>query len=284
MTTAPADLIESATGTRPVRVAPLSGGSLAQVWRVTMPDGATLVAKTADEAGTLALEGWMLGYLAKHSALPLPQVIHAEDRLLLIEHIDAGDPIDADAERHAAELLAALHAVEAPSFGLERDTLIGGLHQPNAPLPRWLDFFRDRRLLYMARDALDAGRLPAAAMRRIERLAARLTEWIGDDARPALIPGDMWSGNVLVKRGRIAGFVDPAIYYADPEIELAFSSLFGSFGRAFFDCYGEIRPLRPGFFEARRDLYNLYPLLVHVRLFGGSYVGSVARTLDRLGA
>lgn len=283
MTATPADLIEAATGIRPLRVAPLSGGSVAEVWRVAMPDGAMLVAKTADDTGTLGLEGWMLDYLARHSALPLPKVIHAENRLLLMAFVEAGDPIDADAERHAAGLLAALHAIEAPAFGLERDTLIGELHQPNAPLPRWLDFFRDRRLLYMAREALDAGRLPAATMRRVERLAARLSTWMGDDARPALIHGDMWSGNVLVKRGRIAGFVDPAIYYADPEIELAFSTLFGTFGRAFFDQYGAIRPLRPGFFEARRDLYNLYPLLVHVRLFGGSYVASVARILDRLG-
>ena len=88
---------------------------------------------------------------------------------------------------------------------------------------------------------------------------------------------------MLSRDGRIAGFLDPAIYYADPEIELAFSTLFGTFGDAFFRAYGERRPLRPGFFEVRRDLYNLYPLLVHVRLFGGSYLGDVERILDRLG-
>jgi fructosamine-3-kinase len=284
MTASPADRIEAATGLRPLRLAPLSGGCVGEVWRVAMPGGTTLVAKTAENGGALCVEGWMLGYLARHSALPVPKVIHAEDRLLLMEHIDAGDPIGDDAERHAAELLAALHAIDAPSFGLERDTPIGGLLQPNGDLPGWLDFFRDRRLLPMARAARDAGRLPAATTRRIDRLAARLSGWIGDDVRPALIHGDMWSGNVLVKRGRIAGFIDPAIYYADPEIELAFATLFGTFGGAFFDRYGEIRPLRPGFFEIRRDLYNLYPLLVHVRLFGGSYVAGVARILDRLGA
>jgi fructosamine-3-kinase len=92
----------------------------------------------------------------------------------------------------------------------------------------------------------------------------------------------MWGGNVLVRDGRIAGFVDPAIYFADPEIELAFSTLFSTFGEPFFRRYSEIRPLRPGFFEVRRDLYNLWPLLVHVRLFGGAYVASVERTLDKL--
>ena len=88
---------------------------------------------------------------------------------------------------------------------------------------------------------------------------------------------------MLFRSGKIAGLVDPAIYYGDREIELAFGTLFGDLTPAFFDRYGEIFPIQPGFFEERRDLYNLYPLLVHVRLFGGSYVGSVDRILTRFG-
>jgi len=102
-------------------------------------------------------------------------------------------------------------------------------------------------------------------------------------SQPALIHGDCWSGNVLVKTGRIAGFIDPAIHWAHPEIELAFGTLFGPLGEAFFARYRDMAPLAPGFFEARRDLYNLYPLLVHVQLFGGGYVNSVAQTLEKFG-
>jgi fructosamine-3-kinase len=93
----------------------------------------------------------------------------------------------------------------------------------------------------------------------------------------------MWGGNVLAQKGQITGFVDPAIYYADAEIELAFSTLFSTFGDDFFSRYQEHRPLAPGFFEERRDIYNLYPLLVHVCLFGGSYVNSVDAILKRFG-
>lgn len=116
----------------------------------------------------------------------------------------------------------------------------------------------------------------------IERLAARLPDLIGEPAPPALVHGDLWGGNLLVRDGRVAAFIDPALHHADPEVELAFTTLFGTFGEPFFRRYGEIRPIRPGFFELRRDLYNLYPLLVHVRLFGGSYVGAVGRTVTRL--
>jgi len=88
---------------------------------------------------------------------------------------------------------------------------------------------------------------------------------------------------VLAKGGRITAFLDPAIYHAEPEMELAFISLFNTFGERFFRCYGELRGIRPGFFEERRHLYNLYPLLVHVYFFDGHYVNSVESILRRFG-
>jgi fructosamine-3-kinase len=275
--------IAGVAGSRPVAARPMGGGCVGDVRRIELADGGTLVAKLGGPGSGLAVEGFMLRYLADHSTLPVPDVLHADDSLLLMNWIDADGAITAGAEAHAGELLAALHEVTADGFGFERDTAIGGLAQPNPWTERWLAFFRDRRLLHMARRAHDAGRLPAATMARIDRLAARLERWIEEPAAPSLIHGDLWAGNVLCRAGRIVGFVDPAIYYADAEIELAFSTLFATFGDAFFDSYQRRRPLRPGFFEQRRDLYNLYPLLVHVRLFGGAYVGSVERTLDRFG-
>lgn len=277
------DRIEKITGSRPERVKPLAGGNVGEVYRVDLADGRELVAKAGHAGGGLAIEGYMLRRLAELSELPVPAVLHADDTLLLMDYIEAGGRLDDGAQRHAAELLAALHEVRREAFGFERDTLIGGLPQPNPPTARWLDFFRDRRLLHMAREALRAKRLPGHLMARIETLAGRLGTWIAEPAFPALLHGDLWGGNILAYRGRVVGFVDPAIYYGDPEIELAFGTLFGTFGPPFFARYGELRPIREGFFEERRDLYNLYPLLVHVRLFGGSYVGAVERTLTRYG-
>jgi fructosamine-3-kinase len=120
-------------------------------------------------------------------------------------------------------------------------------------------------------------------MSRLERFCGRLERYIDAPAAPSLVHGDLWGGNILVKAGRIAAFLDPAIYYADAEIELAFTTLFGTFGEAFFERYRERRAIAPGFFEARRDIYNLYPLLVHTRLFGGHYAASVDGILRRYG-
>lgn len=135
----------------------------------------------------------------------------------------------------------------------------------------------------MAREAHGAGRLPVEDLTRIDRLAGSLSEYIPEPEAASLIHGDVWGGNVVSGNGGIAAFLDPAIYHADPEIELAFITLFGTFGESFFERYGEIRAIPDSFFEFRRDLYNLYPLLVHVRLFGGGYLGAVQSALKRFG-
>ena len=279
----PTELIAAAAGKQVRRLHPLSGGCISEVLAVEFTDGSRAVAKLAESESTFLTEAWMLDYLKRESSLPVPAVLHASETLLLLEYLDSGGALDARAQTHAAGLLAALHEITAPRFGLERDTVIGSLHQPNPETESWLDFFRDQRLIYMARAALDERAIAAPLMGRIEKLAARLSEFLEEPAKPSLIHGDMWGGNVLAKNGRITGFVDPAIYYADPEIELAFSTLFSTFGEPFFSRYAELRGLAEGFFETRRDIYNLYPLLVHVRLFGGGYVSSVEQTLHRFG-
>ena len=242
-------------------------------------------ARTDSRAGpSLEIEGYMLGELARLSDLPVPQVYIAERDLLVMAFIETdGSAITADVERDAARLIAGLHTTPLKAFGYDRDTLIGPLHQPNPPGPEWIPFFRDHRLLHMARAARDEGRLPADLFARLERLAERLQDYLTEPPFPSLLHGDLWTGNVLVSGNRIAGFVDPAVYCGHPEIELAFTTMFGTFGDAFFEAYESLMPLEPGFHELRRDLYNLYPTLVHVRLFGGSYVSAVDRTLWRIG-
>jgi fructosamine-3-kinase len=211
-------------------------------------------------------------------------VHHAEASLLVMDYIEHdGGGIGLGVERHAGELIAGLHGVKRESFGYARDTLIGPLHQPNPKSERWVPFFRDHRLLYMAKAALDESALPSPLFARIEALAARIGDYLIEPAHPSLLHGDLWTGNVLIRDGKVGGFVDPAIYFGHPEIELAFATLFGTFGEAFFASYEERLPLEPGFHEERRDIYNLYPRLVHVRLFGSGYLAGIDQALARLG-
>jgi fructosamine-3-kinase len=277
------DTIENLTGFSIQQKCVLGGGCVSDVYKVGLSNGETVVAKVGDTGSGLALEGMMLGYLSQHSELPVPDVLYADDTLLLMTWVPSAGTLDSTAQIHAADLVASLHQISDNYFGFSCDTVIGGLNQANPQCESWLDFFAQHRLLEMARQGLDSGRLPTSLMGRLEKFSDNLNKWLKEPEQPSLIHGDMWGGNVLADVGRISGFVDPAIYFADAEIELAFTTLFSTFGDVFFSRYREHREIQPGFFEERRDLYNLYPLLVHVRLFGGSYVGSVDSTLKKFG-
>ena len=248
----------------------------------TLSDGRKVAVKasTGQDRGDLTLEAFMLEALRRESKLPVPEVYFAAPDLLVTAFVENdGGGITPSVERHAAELIAGLHAMPRPCFGYKRDTQIGPLPQPNPPGESWIPFFRDERLLAMAHAAVAEGRLPGAYLSRIEAIACRLEEHLLEPRFPSLLHGDVWTGNVLVRNDRIAGFLDPAIYYGHPEIELAFSTLFATFGAAFFDAYETLMPLEPGFHKERCGIYNLYPRLVHVRLFGSGIDG----TLRRLG-
>jgi fructosamine-3-kinase len=281
--------LEQALGARIVETRHLAVGFGLTGLELRLADGRHLAVKARQGAGggdrsSLELEAYMLGELTRLSELTVPHVHHAEPDLLVMDFIENdGGGIATSVERHAGELIARLHATRRERFGYARDTLIGPLHQPNPESSRWVPFFRDHRLLFMAREAHREGSLPSPLLTRIERLAEQIEDYLIEPPFPSLLHGDLWTGNVLVRGGRIAGFVDPAIYCGHPEIELAFTTMFGTFGQAFFDAYAGLMPLEPGFHELRSGLYNLYPTLVHVRLFGSAYLAAIERTLARLG-
>jgi fructosamine-3-kinase len=278
--------IEKALGARITASSALPVGFGLEGLELRLADGRQLAvkARVAGAGPSLEIEAYMLRELARLSELPVPHVHYADAELLVMDFIETdGGGITESVERHAGELIAQLHATPRERFGYARDTLIGPLPQSNPQEERWVPFFRDHRLLHMAERANAEGSLPAPLMRRIEQLAGRIEDYLVEPAFPSLLHGDLWTGNVLVRGGRIAGFVDPAICCGSPEIELAFTTMFGTFGRAFFKAYQGSMQLEPGFHEVRCGLYNLYPTLVHVRLFGASYLGRVDQTLSRLG-
>ncbi len=282
-------IISERLGRSVARSAALSGGCIAQARLLTLDDGQRVVAKTMTGSGApnLDLEGWMLELLSERSSLPVPRVLLAEPDVLVIEYIEHTGRLSTRGDEHAAELLAALHSVTANRYGLERDTLIGPLNQPNTWSGSWPAFYAERRLMHFGGLAMERSGLGIEGMRAIEAVCARTDELVGEASPPSLVHGDVWGGNVLGDGDRVAAFIDPAVHHADAEVELAFTTLFGTFSEAFYRRYDEIRPIRAGFFEQRRDLYLLYPLLVHAALFdgpsGGSYGQRALAIAQRLG-
>lgn len=260
---------------------PLSGGCVGEVYGFRTGDLDYVVKVDAAGNGTLVIEGKMLDYLASNTLLPVPKPVAYDNTFLLMPKLPGGSGFNHAAEIHAADLLADLHGKTNIAFGFTFDTVIGGLPQPNSFSANWLNFFAEQRLLFMAKQAYDAGNLPRKLLPILEKLAGRLSHWLDEPSHASLVHGDIWSGNVLAENGRITGLIDPAIYYADAEIELSFITLFSTFGQTFFSRYAEHRPLSAAFHEVKKPLYNLYPLLVHARLFGGTYINSVAQTLSK---
>ena len=261
----------------------LAGGMISRVLRVELESGAALVAKIGDGGHDLTIEAYMLRYLRANSGLPVPAVLHDEAGLLLMDYVPGRSEWEGEALRHLGELLAGCHQVTGAAYGLERDTLTGPLRQPNRPMQSWIAFFRERRLRYMIGVARESGHLPAELEGRLFRMAERLERFLIEPSSPVLIHGDMWRTNVIARGGRIAGIIDPALYYAHNEIELAYMTLFSGTGAEFFAAYSSYIPIDSDFYAARRHVYNLYPLLVHLTIFGAKYRQPIDETLKRFG-
>lgn len=261
-------------------VSPLSGGCVADVRLVTLESGQRVVAKVGGP--DLDLEGEMLRHLRECSALPVPRVLHHDADLLVMEHIEHRG--GSGWGGHLADLLAELHSIGSDDgrFGFGSATLIGPLRLKNGWSRDLGGFYRDERLIPLIAEATRRGKLPTGLERRLRRYADRVAGDLDHDPPVSLIHGDVWSGNVLASGDRVVGLIDPSVVYADAEFELAFIALFSTGGRAFFERYHERRPIDPAFFERRVHIYQLFPLLVHVALFGGGYVGQLDSVLARL--
>lgn len=276
------DLIVSVTGEEPRAVRPVSGGSVNQAARVETASHILFVKWRAGVTRAFFdAEAEGLKRLAVRGSLRVPMVRGCADdeagAALAMDWIEAG-PSREGAMVDAGRQLAHLHAERGLSPGLEVDNFIGPLPQRNASYggERWPEFFRRQRL-----DAL-AGALSTRVRCKLD--AFDVEPFCAEPAGGcALLHGDLWAGNLVSGQGQRAWFVDPAIYCGHPEVDLAMTRLFGGFTARFYRAYEEIAgPLDKEWTE-RAEVLNLYPLLVHVHLFGAAYEAQVEGILERYG-
>ncbi len=220
--------------------------------------------------------------LAAAGVIRVPNVIALgedhDDSYLLLEHIGGGARTEAFWEDFGRSL-ARLHAHTRDRFGLERDNYIGSLKQVNTPHERWDEYYIHSRLEPLVKMGRDRQHLGMGDVLRFERLYMRMPALFPTEG-PALLHGDLWNGNFLCDEHNAPVLIDPAVYYGHREMDIAMSRLFGGFEPAFYAAYQHERPLEQGW-EERVDLCNLYPILVHLNLFGGGYAQQVAGILKR---
>jgi len=267
-------------GARIEPLTPIAGGDINLAFRTSM-QGQRLFVKTHDTPprDMYRREAEGLTLLADANTLRVPRVIAVSERALVLEWIESRPPC-ADYDEQLGRGLARLHEAGAPSFGLAHDNYVGSLPQDNTPHDSWPSFYGERRLLPLAHRARDRGLLDPRMMARVERLCARLPALCGDAEPASRLHGDLWSGNVMRDEAGAPTLVDPAVYGGQCEMDLAMLALFGSPSARFFAAYDEQYPRLAGA-AGRVALYQLYPLLVHVCLFGTSYLSALSRALTR---
>ena len=272
-------------GVERLRTRPVSGGDINDAYRVECSLGVLFVKTNARAPATLfPAEARGLDWLRNAAALRVPEVRAVSDadepvRYLVLEFIEPGKPAR-DFDDRLGQGLAALHRAGAASFGLDHDNFIGSLPQSNTPATSWAEFYVARRLEPQLARATASGRASYSMRRGFERLFANMSSLVGEEEAPSRLHGDLWGGNLHVDGEGAPCLIDPAVYAGHREVDLAMMRLFGGFSERVFAAYDEAFPLASGFQE-RVPLYQLYPLMVHVNLFGGSYASSVERALSR---
>ncbi|MCB2201131.1 fructosamine kinase family protein [bacterium] len=265
-------------------ISAVSGGSINETFTISTNTGKFFVKKNSASLYPEMFEKEARGLqiLSGKSILKVPEVIatgQSENAtFLILEQIESGNK-RSDFWNHFAEGLAQLHKNSAAHFGLDHDNYIGSLHQSNAKHNDWIDFFRTERLEKQVKLARDNGRMGKTVVSTFENFYRKLPD-IFPKEPPALIHGDLWGGNYMIHKNGEATIIDPAVYYGHREMDLAMSQLFGGFDNELYEAYHRFFPLEKGW-QRRMDYCNLYPLMVHVNLFGGGYLNSVQSILRK---
>ncbi len=228
---------------------------------------------TNSKANMFQSEYHGLKVLKDTNTIRIPNVLCFDDDFLILEFIPPSNPNNAF-WKVFGQKLALMHKQTHSKFGLDFDNYIGSLHLDNTQNKNWTEFFIQNRL----QAQLSIGNFSGTLLSDFDKLFQKLPNLFPNE-RPALLHGDLWSGNFLAKNGDTPMLIDPAIYYGNREMDIAMSKLFGGFNSDFYFAYNESHPLENGW-EERIQICNLYPLLVHVNLFGGAYRNQVKNILS----
>jgi fructosamine-3-kinase len=266
------------------QLTPIGGGSINYAFRADYKNERTFVKANHRDRYPLMFEAEAkgLGLLAASNGFRVPEVNVVSHEgpwaLIAMEFIETGSPSVSFADDFAHNLLD-LHQGTASSFGLDHDNYIGSLDQSNRSHNTWSAFFASERIIPQLKMAMDSGAMEHRWMAKAERILSQLEVYFPPHP-PALLHGDLWSGNYMIDASGNPVIMDPAVYYGHPLMDLGMMRLFGGFDPEIFRIYASKKGWSNDW-EAGAEVANLYPLLVHVNLFGGGYVQQVQQIIQR---
>jgi protein-ribulosamine 3-kinase len=223
-----------------------------------------------------------LAFLAKQKIIKTPEVIACETegeyQLLLMEWIEPTAKNSAFWKKFG-EKLALLHCITDEHFGFFEDNYMGALPQLNTMTADWAGFFIQYRLQPQIKIAMENKWLSSRRVRDFEKLCSRLPA-IFSPEKPSLLHGDLWHGNFICSAASEPVLIDPAVYFGHRSMDLAMTTLFGGFDKSFYDSYSYHFPL-PSHYTEQWKICNLYPLLIHLNLFGQAYLPPIEDVLKK---
>lgn len=258
-----------------------SGGDINNASIIKLSAGESFFLKWNNSAPEYMFEAESKGLkiLSEANAdLVIPEVVEVGKDFLLLSLLIPGSANLESAYNFGTEL-AKLHKNSTDNFGLNHDNFIGKLSQSNYQHQNWADFYISERIEPQIKLGIHSEKFGSDVHSKIESLHKSATD-IFPKEKPALLHGDLWSGNYMFTKNGDPSIYDPAIYYGHREMDIAMTRLFGGFSSDFYEGYNSEYPIAVGF-EDRIDLCNLYPILVHANLFGGGYVNQATGILDR---
>ncbi|MFD1020010.1 fructosamine kinase family protein [Thalassobacillus hwangdonensis] len=268
-----------------VAIRPINGGDINQAYYVETEAQQYFVKANKDvPSHFFEVEATGLEAIRNTESLHVPEVYrydhpaNGETGMMVMEWIEGETTPDTAAL--LGERLAQMHAQSNEKFGYHKRTFIGTLDQHNQLMDNWIDYYRDQRILPQMKLAKEKGHMGATRQTKLEAVIQQFDRWLPPKPNASLLHGDLWGGNWMAGEDGTPYVIDPSVLYGDHGFELAFTDLFGGFPASFYDAYQATYPLDPEY-EDRKELYQLFYLLVHLNIFGETYGSSVDRILDR---
>ena len=264
-------------------VLPVGGGCINQTYKITTATN-DFFCKTNSASKFPHLfekERNGLALIEKQNIRKVPTLIAYDilddQQILILEWIEEGTK-DNQFWKTFGEQLARLHQISSKQFGLDENNFMGSISQSNKQHQNWISFFKEERLQPLVKTCIDNKLFSSKQQSQFEAFYQRLPQ-IFNDENPTLLHGDLWSGNYMCSKNQPV-LIDPAVYFGHPSVDLAMTTLFGGFDKKFYEAYHYHKPL-PANYEEQWEVCNLYPLLIHLILFGKTYLAKIQQTLDR---
>ncbi|MFN2458418.1 MAG: fructosamine kinase family protein [Chitinophagaceae bacterium] len=267
-----------------IQIHEVEGGCINKTYKLTLPDNRNFFCKVNSVTalpGIFSAEKNGLQLLANQKVIKVPDLIGAAametHQVLILEWIDKGIPNN-NFWKTFGERLALLHAVSNNAFGLNENNYMGSVPQSNKWTPFWTDFFKEQRLEPLVKQCYNKKLLKKIHLQQFEKIYQQLPD-IFNEETPSLLHGDLWAGNFMCNENSEPVLIDPAVYYGHHSVDLAMTTLFGGFDKVFYDAYNYHSPF-PENHSEQWAACNLYPLLIHLLLFGSSYLPQIQQTLN----